>query len=394
LKRYRPFIIAFAILLALYIVAELNRPKPIDWRVTLSKEDKNPYGSSILYQLLPELFPGASIESFRLPVYDQINNYADSNTAYLLLDPVLNLSKVDIDELLNYTVLGNYVFISSFDLGKRIADSLHLSINRRFTFKDGDSVRINFSNPKLHTNVDYWFNRLTIDEYFEKFDTSNVVILGNNQYKDVDFIKLRYGNGAFLIHANPLCFSNYFLLARNNADYVSTALSYIPQNVKKIYWDEYYKSGPAGSRSILRFILSNTYLRWAYRIFLFTMVIFVLFEIKRTQRIIPVITPLHNSTLEFVKTVGSVYFNQHNNKNIAEKKIQYLMDYIRTHFYLSTKYLDEEFIIDLARKTNIGEDEVRDLVNSLGAVYTNNRLSDSDLLIITRKIDLFYNNIK
>jgi hypothetical protein len=393
-KKYRPFIIAFAVLLALYIAAELNRPKPIHWRATLSKEDKNPYGSSILYQLLPDLFPDASIQSFRLPVYDQINNYSDSNTAYLLIDPVLNLSKVDMDELLNYAVTGNYVFISSFDLGKRIIDSLKISTNRRFTFKAGDSVRINFNNPQLHAGADYWFNRLTIDEYIEKFDTSNSVILGSNQYKDVDFIKLSYGNGAFFIHANPLCFSNYFMLARNNAEYTATALSYIPVHVKKIYWDEYYKSGPAGSGSIMRFILSNIYLRWAYRICLFTLLIYVLFEIKRRQRIIPVIPQLQNSTLEFVKTVGTVYFNQHDNKNIAEKKIQFLMDYIRTHFYLSTAYLNEDFIIALTKKTNIEEREIRELVDSLGEVYKNDRLSDDNLLIITKKMDLFYKKVK
>jgi hypothetical protein len=393
-KKYRPFIIAFAVLLALYIAAELNKPKPIDWRVTLSKEDKNPYGSSILYQLLPELFPNASIQSFRLPVYDQINNYSDSNTAYLLIDPVLNLSKVDMDELLNYAVIGNYVFISSAELGKRISDSLNVSTNRRFTLKGGDSVRINFSNPQLHAPADYLFNRLSIDEYLDKFDTSKVVVLGSNQYKDADFIKLPYGDGAFFIHANPLCFSNYFILTRNNANYTATAMSYIPADVKKIYWDEYYKSGPAGGRSVMRFILSNIYLRWGYRIGLLTILIFVLFEMKRRERIIPVIPQLKNSTLEFVKTVGTVYFNQHDNKNLAEKKIQFLMDYIRTHFYLSTSYLNEEFIIALAKKTNIEESEIRELVDMLGEVYKNEKLTDTSLLIITKKIDLFYKKIK
>src|SRR5579871_5141807 len=97
-------------------------------------------------------------------------------------------------------------------------------------------------------------------------------------------------------------------------------------------------------RKILCVLFLNRYLKWAYRIALITVIIFVFFEIKRRQRIIPVIEPLRNSTLDFVRTVGGVYFHQHNNKNIAEKKIQYFFEFIRSHFYLSTVYLDDEFI--------------------------------------------------
>ena len=394
MKKYRGFIIAIAVLLTLYIVAETNKPKPVDWRITLSKEDKNPYGSSILYQLLPDLFHDASIQSYRLPVYDQLNNNSDSNTAYLLLDPALDLSKEDIDELLNYALSGNYVFVSSAELGKRINDSLHISTNKRNIFKGGNLVHIHFSNPKLHPGTDYWLNPFALDDFIDKFDTLQTVVLGTNQYKEADFVKIAYGNGAFFIHANPLCFSNYFMLARDNAVYTATALSYIPAGVKKIYWDEYYKSGPEGSRSLMRFILSDIYLRWAYRLALLALLIFVLFEIKRRQRIIPVIPPLRNSTLDFVQTVGALYFNQHDNRNIAEKKIQFLLDYIRSHFYLSTSYLNEDFIRRLAKKTNVGEPEIRDLVQVVGELIQQVKVSDADLLMLNKKIDLFYKNVK
>jgi uncharacterized protein DUF4350 len=393
-KAYKRFIFAFVVVLALYIAAELNKPKPIDWTVTLSKEDKNPYGSYVFFQLLKDLFPAASIQSFRLPVYDQINNYSDSNTAYLLIDPQLKFSKEDIDEMLNYVVTGNYVFISSFEVSKRISDSLHVEANRRFTFKDKDSVRINFVNPALHAANDYRFNRLTIDEYFEKFDTSHSVVLGTNQFKDANFIKMPYGNGAFFLHANPLCFSNYFMLTRNNAAYTSTALSFIPADVKKIYWDEYYKSGPTGPQTPLRFILSNIYLRWAYRIALIAMLVFVFFEMKRRQRIIPVIPPLRNSTLDFVQTVGGVYFNQHDNRNIAAKKIQYLMDYIRSHFYLQTTNLDEEFVQSLIKKSGIDEEEIKSLINDINYVINNGYVSDDILLQINKSIESFYKKAK
>jgi len=80
-KGYRIFLLIFALLFTVYIVAEINRPPAIDWTVTLSKEDKNPYGSYVLFEQLPQLFPNTTVQSLRKPVYDQINNSTDSTTA-------------------------------------------------------------------------------------------------------------------------------------------------------------------------------------------------------------------------------------------------------------------------------------------------------------------------
>jgi hypothetical protein len=393
-KGYRTFIWIFVVLLALYIVAEINRPKPFDWRVTISKEDKNPYGGYVLYHELNSLFPTAAISSFRLPVYNQVDNFSDSNTAYLLIGQQLELSKEDVDELLNYVLQGNYVFLSSSALGKRISDSLHISTNTKFDLGKSDSVTINFDNPNLHAANDYRFYRFTIDEYFEKFDSSKTIVLGSNQYHNPDFIQINYGSGAFFVHSSPLCFSNYFMLTANNYEYTAKALSYLPKNVKQIYWDEYYKLGPTGSQNPLRFVLSNVNLRWAFRIAIFAMLVFVLFEMKRKQRIIPVIEPLRNSTLDFVETVGSVYFNRHDNKNVAQKKIQYFLEYIRSHFYLSTTYLNEEFIQSLIKKAAVPEADVRNLMLYIETVSQHDKVSDELLLQLNQSIDSFYNKAK
>jgi hypothetical protein len=371
-------------------VAEMNRPKPVDWQITLSKEDKAPYGSYILYRQLKDIFPKAVIHSYRQPVYNQVNNTSDSNTAYLLLEPNLELSGDDINELLNYVVAGNYVFISAAGFGRTLMDTLKYKTNRRFDFEKKDSVTINFTNPALHEPKNYGFTRMTLDGYFSELDTAYTVVLGNNQLKDANFIKIAYGDGAFFIHTAPLCFSNYFMLKQNNARYSAKALSYLPKNIKQIYWDEYYKLGPEGSGNPLRFILTNRWLKWAFRIALLTIVLFVLFEMKRKQRIIPVIPPLRNSTLDFVQTVGNVYFNQRNNKNIALKKINYFLEFVRSAFFLTTSQLNDEFIQLLARKTGIPETETSRLVNTIHTINNSEQITDATLLELNHQIDSFY----
>ena len=380
--------------LVIYILAETNRPKPFSWDVSLSKEDKNPYGGFILYQQLKDLFPQASISSYRLPVYNQVNNSTDSNTAYLLIEPGIELQQDDMNEMLKYVDAGNYVFMSSSSFNKIIMDTLGFNIKRSFDLAGGDSASINFVNPALHAKKNYRFNRFTLDDYFNELDTANSIILGNNQVNDVNFIKIPYGDGAFYIHTAPLCFSNYFMLKNNNAEYTAKALSYLPKQIKTIYWDEYYKLGASGSDNPLRFILTNPYLKWAFRIGMVAIVLFIFFEMKRTQRIIPIIPPLRNSTLDFVQTVGNVYFNKRDNKNIALKKINYFLEFVRTNFYLVTTHLNDEFIQALSKKSGLTESETARLVNLIHGVNNSVQISDNDLLQISQQIDLFYAKAK
>ena len=394
MKGYKRFIVAFVLLLALYIVAEWNRPKPIDWTVSLSKDQKTPYGSYILYQQLKDIFPAASVNAYRQPAYNQVNNYTDSNTAYLMMEPAIEISKDDLNELLNYAVAGNYVFITAGNFSKALMDTLKFNTARRFDVPGKDSTAINFTNPALRAASNYGFTSLTIDAYFDKVDTSHAIILGENQRKDINFIKIPYGDGAFFIHAAPLCFSNYFMLTANNASYTATALSYLPKNIKQIYWDEFYKLGPEGSDNPFRFILNNVWLRWAFRISVFTILFFILFEMKRRQRVIPVIERPRNSTLDFVQTVGSVYFNQHDNKNIALKKISYFMEFVRSSFYLTTSQLDDEFIKSLAKKTGVAENETRQLVNLIYEIDGAEQITDQALLLLSNQIDSFYEKAK
>jgi hypothetical protein len=377
------------VLVAIYIVAEINRPDEISWEVTLSAKDKNPYGGYIVYQQLKDLFPNTAVSTYQLPVYNQLNHFEGVNTAYVLIEPELSFSNEDMEEMLNYVVSGNYVFIASSRFNKLLADTLKFAVKSAARLVYNDSTPVNFKNPRLIAGGGYTYKRLPLDNYFGKFDTANVVVLGNDQYNNANFIKMPFGEGAIFIHALPLCFSNDFMLSRSNADYTAKALSYLPKNINKIFWDEYYKQPEHNSGTPLRFILGNQWLRIAYRIGLLTMVLFVLFEMKRRQRIIAVIDPLRNSTLDFVKTVGNVYFNQRDNKNIALKKISYFLESIRSELYLSTSHLDEEFIQLLARKSAVTEEEVSKLVALILRIQRTEQTSDEQLLELNRQVDYF-----
>jgi hypothetical protein len=379
----------------LYIIAELNRPKPIDWTVTLSKDDKNPYGAYILYDRLKDIFPSTTITAQREPIYNTLHNRNIQNAAYVVVAPFFGAAETDVRELLKFVHKGNYVFLSADKISKTLMDTLGLERQDFTELFSKDSTSLNLVNSTLKADTNYGFKKFTIDETFSQLrKKDSTVILGITQNNKPNFVKINVGAGAFFVHSAPLSFSNYFMLFNNNNEYVSKAMSYLPKDIETLYWDEYYKQGRTGPSTPLRFFLSNEWLRWALRISIVGMILYVLVEMKRRQRIIPVIEPFKNTTLDFVKTVAAVYFGQKDNRSIAYNKFNYWMQYIRQRYYLQTSILDDSFVKLLSKKSGVGEQEIQQIVDIYDEVKSSRNVTDSMLLELNRRIELFYTSSK
>ena len=113
------------------------------------------------------------------------------------------------------------------------------------------------------------------------------------------------------------------------------------------------------------------------------------FEMKRRQRIIPVIKPLGNTTLEFVSTIGNLYYQNGDHKNIAEKKILFFLDQIRSRFWLNTNRLDDAFTTSLAKKSGKDQEEVRKIVDTINNIRSQPSISADELLDLNTKIESF-----
>ncbi len=395
MKTYKIFIGVSVLLLIVYIIAQINKPKPIDWTVTLSKSDKNPYGAHILYNQLKYIFPNASINSYREPFFSRLHDNYYENAAYIALSPNISTDTLDVAEACQFVENGNYIFISSYDLSKKLRDTLGIKLANTFTLNGKDTTGINFSNPLLHTTKNYTSKKVLVNEYFDTLKRpDSTIILGVTSKGKPNFIRVNCGDGAFFIHAAPLCFSNYFMLHDGNSVYTAKALSYIPASVETIIWDEYYKLGRGGSSTPLRFFLSNPYLAWALWLSTVGLLLYVLFNIKRKQRIIPIVLPLKNATLDFVKTIAGVYFNQKDNKIIAQKKMNYWLDFIRQRFYLSTQYLNDDFVKLVAKKSGVGNGYIESIINYISIVNSSGVVNDKLLLEINATVDEFYKQCK
>ena len=393
MKGLKLYVAISAVFVVVYVVAQYYKPKPTNWTPSYIKEDKIPFGLYILFNEIGSLFPNTVVRSTKEPVYNTLKDVNYTNSNYLFIAGAVELDKQDYKQLELYLKNGNDVFIATFDLGKVLEQKLKIKTNVVYGLGENKSVAINFVNPRLRTSLPYKFDKGLGDQYFSKFDSVKATVLGKNQKGQANFIKYSYGKGSLYLLPNPQLLTNYSLIRTDGADYAAKALSYLNPRPTLI-WDERFTKGNSEDASLLRVIFRNDKLRWAYYTALISLLVFVLFEIKRRQRIIPVIEPLKNSSVDFVKVVGSVYYEQRNNTDISQKKINYLLEFIRSNYRLKTQELDEEFKENLIQKTGLTTDVIGSMVQLINEILKANKVSDQQLISLNKSIEHFYKQVQ
>ena len=380
------FLIPVFIVLILYFLYQLFTPVPTNWNPSYSKNDKIPYGSYILYEELSGLFPDGKIETTNLPFYNLSKQQNIQNKNIIIICSYFKPDELDSKVLFELVKQGNDLFIAANSFGEQITDSFKLYSNFKF-WGVFDSAEVNFVNPSLKSESNYKFTHGNNDHFFTIFDTNKTVILGVNNSGNANFVQIKIGEGNLFLNTLPNAYTNYNLF-KSNREYIFKSLSYLKD--RDVIWDEYYKEVNKYSSTPLRYILSQPALKWAYFTFIIAMIFFVIFKGKRDQRIIPVVKPLANTTLEFIQTVGNVYFKQSNHKNIAEKRITYFLDYIRNKYSLKAFTFNEDAINRLSEKSLVDKNEIRKLLNLFNLVEISNSIKSETLKELNNQIENFY----
>jgi len=385
------------------IILQVFAPKPINWTKTFQKKDNVPFGTSALYGALPSIFPGQEISSESFPIYNVLNDKSFSNSNYIIINDAFEPDKLDTRELLAFAENGNSVFIAANYFSEIFADTLKIetdnysgitetfkndSISLQQFYKPYDSATINFVNPLLKRKKDYVYTKGIENSHFTSFDSSKAIVLGTDLHKQINFIKINWGKGQFYLSTVPEVFSNYLFINRENYDYPYKALSYLPN--QKIIWDEHYKAGNTKKDSPLRVVFNNPALKSAYFVLLLSLLMFIIIGVKRRQRIIPIIEPLRNTTLDFVDIVGTLYYQTGNHKNIADKKIIYFLEYIRSTFQIKTNLYDDAFIDRITNLSGIERHKVHDLFYYFADINVKTSITQPELLKLNRMIEAFH----
>lgn len=396
-KRTKIYIGAFLVLILGFIYFESTKKQPVNWFPSYVAKHKIPYGTFVLHEEMSTLFPLEEIKNINIPPYVYLEDTTRVGT-YFFVDEALNFGNAEFLRLMKFVERGNDVFISTHGMN---IDTLNFETERLVSENLDEKAFFKFKN-KAFKGKEYSFDRPFTNQVFTKIDTINSTVLGITGYvnsdnerteEGINFIKYSYGKGNFYLHTFPEVFTNYNILKSTNQQHTANVLSYLRDDMP-ILWDSYYKTGKSSITSPLHYLLSSKYLKWAYYITLMGVLFFVIFEGKRKQRSIPIVTPLKNQTVAFTHTIASMYFEKQEHKNIAEHKISYLLEFIRTKLHITTTTIDATFYKFVASRSGNSYESVAKLFEFCEQIHMKNQITSEELMSLNKMIETFKNTIQ
>jgi hypothetical protein len=380
------------LLLAIIItVSNALKPKPIDWRPTYAARDKIPFGLYVLDKEAPALFKNDSIQKVHTSPYEFLENkfnYDDKRYdikgTYLKISEENTIDPESVKELLYFAEYGNTVMLSMKSFPFELLDTLKITMGYQRLLTDSVQVSMKDSSQK------YWFKNGMGSAYFDSIpQNDSVTLLGYQQAGGIvkpNFIEARFGQGRFLLHTQPAAFSNYYLLKGSHANYAQAALSAIPKG--SLYWqNDFGASDFENADNKLRYIFSQPGLKWAWRLGLWGLLLFIIFNARRKQRIVPQIAPVRNTTVDFAKTIGNLYYQEGDHHTIIDKKIIYFLEQVRTEYLIDTYSLDDAFAQKLHLKTGKPLDDIQCALQLIKKHRQNLTSTNADVVAINKAIE-------
>lgn len=400
-RRSKIIVGIFVAVLLVIIATEIVRPKPINWRPSYTATDKIPFGCFVLFNELPTLFSKAALTNVNESLY-KVLSQRDSliRSNYILINDIISFDQQEHNQLLNYVSKGNDVFIAASSFSDYLSDTLKLNVQSLYDIKE-DSVTVSLTNSAFK-NKKYVYTRGQHKGHFTSLDTLNATVLGYVEFTDeqnslfsgkpkkstkaVNFIRMPFGKGNFYLNSIPQAYSNYYMLG-GNQEYVANTFSYL--ETRPLFWDNYKKSGRVIINSPMRFVLNQVSLKWAYYLTVLGLLLFVIFKAKREQRIIPVITPLANTSVEFAKTVGSLYYQHKDYTDLVAKKLKYFLEFVRSQYHIDTSQIKDKTAHDLAAKSGKSITETKALLEFIGFLRKKKAHTVEDIIQLNKKITSF-----
>jgi len=230
-------------------------------------------------------------------------------------------------------------------------------------------------------------------------ENNNARVLGQMNDTMINFFEVPYGEGAFYIHSSPFVFTNINLLNDKTSAYIDNILRRGTND--PWHWDEYSRTTVDDGRSRnenstllsnkgpLTYILKQKSLKWAWYSLLAMGGFFLVFRAKRKQRVVPVVEKNENTSLAFINTIGTLYFNKSDHKQLCKDQMQLWLEDVRHHYRINTSKLDEDFVALLSAKTKKSKKEIQGLLDYYNNIVNGGYVSENTMVTFYQKLNKF-----
>lgn len=436
LKKIKYIIIfALAILALVFFYYNKSKNKQIDWYENYNENSKQPYGTYLIYEITKQHYVNHDFNIIESKISDNLTSSKTNNSNYIFIGQRLLLDSVSTSTLLDFAENGNNVFISAKDFPPHLIKALIKTVQNCSTdlnelnithyFTTYAPVYLNLLHPglKLSKDIEFqflqdgkagiyswsFFNNDIFCDYNVKVSSEKFLKIGTID-NVTNFVKVKYGEGNFYLHTTPQAFANLHMNELYGLTYFEQVFAHL--NEGDIYWDAYSHSSYSSNNSNysdddkyfepvslsenspIEYVLSQKSLRWAWFLLLILGLLFLMFRAKRRQKVIPVQEPNLNTSLEFIESIGQLYFQLNNHQKLEEQKMKLFLRFIRERYKIAVQNIDDELIRNLSVVSGINEKKVKAIFALYEGHSKKTNIYVEQLIHFHQAMDHFYKNCK
>jgi len=375
---YIKYLVYFLLAALVVVFIQFYFPNPTNWEKNFNTKSKNPYGLYVFNKELPKLLTKQTVTKTALSPYEYFldNEQTASKTTYLFVENRYGFDEISAKQILEKVSNGADLVIAaeSFYYGSNIIlDTLNI---RTSSIKTNNLHFVAHSSKKDTLKIKDEYNSIFIVKEPEKFTA--IARLNSN----LSFVSSKFGKGTIYISNTPILLTNYYLLNKkgNTFIFAENFASFLKKE-HIVWFDENYDSGEIESNnSIFKVLFQYKSLRFAWYTLIIGLILYMIFYGKRRQRIVPVIEPVKNSTVEYIETVGNLYYQENNHTQLLDKQIKYALHFIRTEWGITTQNLDDDFKNKLQQKSLAAKEDINDFVYFIVHFDKNLKYTQKDLI--------------
>lgn len=407
MKFNRWFVLFVIVFLALVFVAQYRMPRKFVWVPTFSHTDKQPYGCYVFDSILSVSLPHG-YEVINKTLY-QMKDDTCKRGIMIVVESMYSLGPTEIGALMSLAEKGNKILLVGSGSNELLDDTLNIYMLstytsmtiRQYALKDKSRDTLVWEADSVYDRRSYAFyppvmvSRVrkrsdslptrALTTVYPRKDESGLLVRPDTAHT---VLSLPVGKGSVMIVTTPLAFTNYGILDKPSHEYIFRILSQIA-DLPVVRTEAYMPSTESHEQSPLRYFLSQPPLRWAVTLAFITVLVFMIFTAKRRQRIIPEVEKPKNRNLEFVKLIGTLYYQKHDYRDLVLKKYAYFTEEMRRvlHVDLTDRSEDQRTFAVIASQTDMEVQEVSKLVNTM------RKLEEEDLDVNRATMESLINQI-
>ncbi|KFF75215.1 hypothetical protein HX13_08440 [Chryseobacterium sp. P1-3] len=353
-KTFKIYAVIFIVMMLILALLEVNKKETTDWRKNFDPNEKSPFGLFVFSNEAKDLFKNKLKEIEQTP-YEYYNQKKGAHNIIVIEH---DIDRESWKKILEQVSAGSDAMLMVSNIPKEISDSIGF-YNSDISFEEENVLKL---TDKKYQNDFIQLDKFPSGRGFSYIKPQAEILGKTVEKKNTDqanFIKVQFGKGTIYAHSEPLFLTNYYLLKPGNIKYAQDVFSYLPD--RETLW--FVESKSKVSRFFMRFVLSNPALKYAWWTFLGGLILFIFFNAKRKQRIVPVIEPLRNTSVDFVKSIGNLYLQEGDFHDMMAKKAQYFLNKVRMDLLIDTQNIDEEFAKKLQMKTGKPIEKINEAIS-------------------------------